>query len=44
MAENLNGQIQRMKTVGRGFRAFKNYRNAILFYLGKLDMIPHKTS
>jgi len=44
MAENLNGQIQRMKTVGRGFRAFKNYRNAILFYLGKLDMIPHKTA
>jgi len=43
MAENLNGQIQRIKTVGRGFYAFKNYRNAILFYLGKLEMLPHKT-
>jgi len=43
MAENLNGQIQRIKTVGRGFNSFKNFRNAILFYLGKLDMTPHKT-
>jgi len=42
MAENLNGQIQKIKTVGRGFYAFKNYRNAILFHLGKLDMFPHK--
>jgi transposase len=43
IAENLNGQIQRIKTVGRGFNSFENYRNAILFYLGKLDMDPHKT-
>jgi len=42
LAENLNGQIQKIKTIGRGFYAFKNYRNAILFHLGKLDMIPHK--
>ena len=42
IAENLNGQIQRIKTVARGFRNFPNYRNAILFYLGKLDMDPHK--
>ncbi len=42
MAENINGQIQKIKTVGRGFYAFKNYRNAILFHLGKLDMFPHK--
>ena len=43
IAENLNGQIQQLKTVGRGFYSFENYRNAILFYLGKLDMVPHKT-
>ena len=42
MAENLNGQIQKIKTIGRGFYAFKNYRIAILFFLGKLDMFPHK--
>ena len=42
LAENLNGQIQKIKTIGRGFYAFKNYRNAILFHLGKLDMIPYK--
>ncbi len=43
IAENLNGQIQRIKTVARGFNSFFNFRNAILFYLGKLDMLPHKT-
>ena len=43
IAENLNGQIQRVKTVARGFNSFFNFRNAILFYLGKLDMFPHKT-
>lgn len=43
LAENINGRIQQIKTVGRGFSSFKNYRNAILFYLGKLDMFPHKT-
>jgi len=42
IAENINGQIQRIKTVGRGFASFKNYRNAILFYLGKLELYPHK--
>lgn len=40
ISENINGQIQRIKTVGRGFRNFDNYKNAILFYLGKLDMNP----
>lgn len=44
IAENINGQIQRIKTVGRGFRKFENYKNAILFYLGKLDMNPLKRS
>lgn len=42
VAEGLNGKIQEIKTIGRGFRAFSNYRIAILFFLGKLDLYPHK--
>jgi transposase len=41
LAENLNGQIQRIKTNARGFRQFANFRVAILFFLGKLDLYPH---
>jgi len=40
IAENLNGQIQRIKTNARGFRHFANFRIAVLFYLGKLDLYP----
>ena len=40
VAENLNGQIQRIKTNARGFRQFANFRVAILFFLGKLDLYP----
>lgn len=40
LAENLNGQIQRIKTNARGFRQFANFRVAILFFLGKLDLYP----
>lgn len=36
--ENINGRIQEMKAAAKGFRNFDNYRNAILFYCGKLDM------
>jgi transposase len=38
LSENINGRIQQIKTIARGFRAFENYRIAILFYLGNLDM------
>lgn len=41
IAENLNGQIQRVKTNARGFRHFDNFRVAVLFFLGKLDLYPH---
>ena len=41
-AENINGRIQKIKTIARGFNAFGNYRTSILFYLGKLDLAPHK--
>ena len=42
MAERLNGKIQEIKTVGRGYRTFKNFRSAILFFNGGLDLYPHK--
>ena len=40
LAENLNGQIQRIKTNARGYRRFTNFRVAIIFFLGKLDLYP----
>ena len=42
LAENINGRIQKIKTIARGFRAFENYRTSILFYLGKLNLEPYK--
>jgi len=43
VAEWLNGKIQEIKTIGRGFRNFTNYRVAILFFLGKLKLYPQET-
>lgn len=43
-AEGLNGQIQRIKANARGFRRFSNFRIAILFFLGKLDLYPQTSS
>lgn len=40
MAERLNGKIQEIKTVGRGYRTFKNFRSAILFFHGGLNLYP----
>lgn len=42
MAERLNGKIQLLKTVAREYRKFENFRTAILFFYGKLDMLPFK--
>ncbi len=39
-AERLNGKIQLLKTVARGYRQFQNFRSAILFFYGKLDLYP----
>lgn len=39
-AEGLNSKIQSIKASARGFRSFKNYRIAILFHCGKLDLYP----
>lgn len=42
MAERLNGKIQELKTIGRGYRTFKNFRSAILFFHGGLNLYPFK--
>ena len=42
MAERLNGKIQLLKSVGRGYRKFENFRSAILFFYGKLSLFPLK--
>ena len=40
MTEGFNAKIQTVKAGARGFRNFENYRIAILFNCGKLDMLP----
>ncbi len=40
VTEGLNSKIQNIKACARGFRRFDKYRVAILFYCGKLDLIP----
>jgi len=42
MAERLNGKIQEIKLSARGYRTFKNFRSAILFFHGGLDLYPLK--
>lgn len=42
MAERLNGKIQEIKTAGRGYRTFDNFRSAILFFHGGLNLYPQK--
>ncbi len=41
VAEGNNSIIQSLKNAARGFRNFSNYRVRILFYCGKLDMLPN---
>ncbi len=40
-AERINGSIQELKTVGRGYRNTQNFRVAILFFHGDLSLFPH---
>lgn len=42
-AEGINSVIQHIKSSARGFRSFKNYRIAILFFCGGLDLYPQET-
>lgn len=39
-AERINGKIQEIKTVSRGYRKFENFRSAVLFFCGGLDLYP----
>jgi transposase len=39
-AEGLNSKIQTVKSAARGFRNFDNYRIAILFHCGGLNLYP----
>lgn len=41
MAERLNGKIQEIKTIARGYRKFANFRTAVLFFNDGLDLYPH---
>jgi len=39
-AEGFNSRIQSIKSAARGFKNFNNYRTRILFFCGKLDLLP----
>jgi transposase len=39
-AEGFNSRIQSIKSAARGFRNFENYRTRILFFCGKLKLLP----
>ena len=43
-AEGFNSRIQSIKSAARGFRSFNNYRTRILFFCGKLELIPPSSS
>jgi hypothetical protein len=36
--------MQQIKSNARGFRSFQSYRIRILFFCGKLDLLPAKVS
>jgi transposase len=40
MAERLNGKIQELKSIAKGYRTFANFRSAILFFHGGLSLYP----
>jgi transposase len=40
-AERINGAIQELKTIGRGYTNSQNFIKAILFFHGDLDVFPH---
>jgi len=39
-AESINSKIQALKTSARGYRKFENFRIAILFFFGRLQLYP----
>ena len=42
-AERINGTIQELKTRGRGYRKTANFRIAILFFCGNLELFPQNS-
>jgi transposase len=40
MSESINGRVERLKRVANGFRNKKNFKTAILFHHGGLDLLP----
>lgn len=40
MAERLNGKIQELKLTAKGYKTYENFRSAILFFNGKLNLKP----
>jgi len=40
MSRENYGKIKEIKTIGRGYRRFENFRIAILFFCGGLDLYP----
>jgi len=43
-SEGFNSIIQSLKSAARGFRSFTHYRTRILFFCGKLKLLPESTS
>ena len=39
-AERMNGSIQELKTIAKGFKNIADFRIAILFHYGGLNLIP----
>ena len=44
MAEGVNSKVQWIKYTARGFRNPENFKTAILFHCGKLQLYPHQMS
>ena len=42
VVENINGKIQIIRSVGRGFKNIDGYRNSILSFNGNLDLYHSK--
>jgi transposase len=43
-SEGFNSRIQSIKSAARGFKNFSNYRIRILFFCGKLELIPNDST
>lgn len=43
LAERFNGKIQQLRVEAKGFKSFRNFRTAVLFFFGSLDLYPHRS-